>query len=150
MHLPYTSISTLNSRSIILPLRPAVLAGMGPSNTSTCALNRCVDNCEVITVYSKPRVVSLAFYSLLRGDTIKRLYILTMCAGVIAAAISVPDQKRIFLGFALCQGVFLPTVVVHSMLLLHSVPAMFCVVLFLLFAPLGVPLGVIYETHVAT
>ena len=109
---------------------------------------RCVDNCEVITAYSKPRVVSFAFYSLLRGDTIERLYIFAMCAGVIAVAISVPDQKRIFLGFALFQGVFLPTVVVHSMLLLHSVPAMLSVVLFLVCAPLSVPLGIIYETHV--
>ena len=107
-----------------------------------------VDNCEVTTAYSKPRAVSLAFYSLLRGDTIKRLYMLAMCAGVVAVAINVPNQKRMLLSFALFQGVFIPGVVLHSILMLHSMPAMFSVVLFLLFAPLGVPLGIMYETHI--
>jgi hypothetical protein len=90
------------------------------------------------------------FYFLLKRDTVAGLYIISLLSGVSVLGIvgSAHNQERVFLSISLFYGIFLPVVSIHTFLVLDSVECVVFGLLFLITAPVSVPLSLLHRSHV--
>jgi hypothetical protein len=100
--------------------------------------------------YEQQSVSTSRIWSLFNRETVASLYILSLLSGVSVLGIvgGAHNQDRVFLSFSIFYGIFIPVVSMHICLVLDTVECVVFGLLFLITAPVSVPLSLLHRSHV--
>lgn len=86
---------------------------------------------------------------LVQRETLARLYIVSMFTGFAVLGIvgGADSEEYVFVSLSIFTGFFVPVVVIHGTMMMHRMWALIPMIMYVIYAPVGISLSIIHKTH---